>query len=70
MTEPERSHLSGKALEVYDRMLERVKTRLHDLEETSLQNLEEAGLLEEEEGEGRKITEKGKEKEYEDKYTR
>ena len=41
MTQPERSHLSGKALEVYDRMLERVKTRLHDLEETSLQNLEE-----------------------------
>ena len=41
MTQPERSHLSGKALEVYDRMLERVKARLHDLEETSLQTLEE-----------------------------
>ena len=41
MTKPERSHLSGKALEVYDRMLERVKTRLHELEETSLQTLED-----------------------------
>src|SRR5690554_7999819 len=41
MTEPERSHLSGKALEAYDRMLERVQTRLHDLQETSLQTLEE-----------------------------
>lgn len=41
MTEPERSHLSGKALEVYDRMLERVQTRLRDLQETSLQTLEE-----------------------------
>ena len=41
MTKRERSHLSGKALEVYDRMLERVKTRLHELEETSLQTLED-----------------------------
>ena len=41
MSEPERSHLSGKALEVYDRMLERVQTRLHELQETSLQTLEE-----------------------------
>src|SRR5690554_3239277 len=41
MTEPERSHLSGKALEAYDRMLERVQARLHDLQETSLQTLEE-----------------------------
>ena len=41
MTAPERSHLSGKALEVYDRMLERVQTRLHELQETSLQTLEE-----------------------------
>jgi len=41
MTEPERSHLSGKALEAYDRMLERVQIRLHDLQETSLQTLEE-----------------------------
>ncbi|WP_303290609.1 zinc ribbon-containing protein [Marinobacter sp. SS5-14b] len=41
MTTPERSHLSGKALEAYDRMLERVQTRLHELQETSLQTLEE-----------------------------
>ncbi|MGC8121174.1 zinc ribbon-containing protein [Marinobacter sp. VGCF2001] len=41
MTEPERSHLSGKALDVYDRMLERVQTRLRELQQTSLQTLEE-----------------------------
>ncbi|KXS50746.1 MAG: hypothetical protein AWU57_4871, partial [Marinobacter sp. T13-3] len=28
MSEPERNRLSGKALEAYDRMLERVQTRL------------------------------------------
>jgi len=42
MTEPERSHLSGKALEVYDRMLERVQGRLKLAQETSLETLEEA----------------------------
>ncbi|MEE3168498.1 MAG: zinc ribbon-containing protein [Pseudomonadota bacterium] len=41
MTEPERSHLSGKALEVYDRMLERVQTRLREFENASLQTLED-----------------------------
>ncbi|MBK1852172.1 zinc ribbon-containing protein [Marinobacter sp. 1-4A] len=41
MTEPERSHLSGKALEVYDRMLERVQSRLRAIQETSLDTLEE-----------------------------
>ena len=41
MTEPERSHLSGKALEVYDRMLERVQDRLKLAQETSLETLEE-----------------------------
>ncbi|WP_372964323.1 zinc ribbon-containing protein [Marinobacter sp.] len=41
MTKPERSHLSGKALEAYDRMLERVQSRLHVLQETSLQTLED-----------------------------
>ncbi len=41
MTEPERSHLSGKALEVYDRMLERVQGRLKLAQETSLKTLEE-----------------------------
>ena len=41
MTEPERSHLSGKALEVYDRMLERVQGRLKLAQETSLETLEE-----------------------------
>ena len=41
MTAPERSHLSGKALEVYDRMLERVQSRLNEVQETSLQTLEE-----------------------------
>lgn len=38
-TKSEKSQLSGKAQAVYDRMLERVKTRLHELEDTSLQNL-------------------------------
>ncbi|MFP3977792.1 MULTISPECIES: zinc ribbon-containing protein [Marinobacter] len=41
MTAPERNHLSGKALEVYDRMLERVQTRLKAIQETSLDTLEE-----------------------------
>ena len=41
MTEPERNHLSGKALEAYDRMLERVQTRMKELQETSLETLEE-----------------------------
>ncbi len=41
MTEPERNHLSGKALEAYDRMLERVQARLHVFQETSVQTLEE-----------------------------
>ncbi len=41
MTEPERRHLSGKALEVYDRMLERVQARLKLAQETSLKTLEE-----------------------------
>ncbi|WP_372988293.1 zinc ribbon-containing protein [Marinobacter sp.] len=41
MTEPERNHLSGKALEAYDRMLERVQTRMKELQETSLETLDE-----------------------------
>jgi hypothetical protein len=41
MSEQERSHLSGKALEAYDRMLERVQARLNDLEETTRDTLEE-----------------------------
>ncbi|WP_273204837.1 zinc ribbon-containing protein [Marinobacter subterrani] len=41
MTVPERSHLSGKALEVYDRMLERVQLRLSELQKTSLKTLED-----------------------------
>ncbi|KMQ75691.1 zinc ribbon-containing protein [Marinobacter subterrani] len=41
MTVPERSHLSGKALEVYDRMLERVQLRLNELQSTSLKTLED-----------------------------
>ena len=40
MTAPERSHLSGKALEVYDRMLARVQSRLNELQEASLETLE------------------------------
>ncbi len=41
MTEPERNHLSGKALEVYDRMLERVQSRLKLTQEASLETLEQ-----------------------------
>lgn len=41
MTEPERNHLSGKALEVYDRMLERVQTRLNEMQDTTLDTLKE-----------------------------
>lgn len=41
MTEPERNRLSGKALEAYDRMLERVQSRLNDVQKNSLQTLEE-----------------------------
>lgn len=41
MTESQRNHLSGKALEAYDRMLERVQQRLREARETSLQTLEE-----------------------------
>ena len=41
MTSPERSHLSGKALEAYDRMLERVQKGLRNLEQTSLDTLNE-----------------------------
>ncbi len=41
MTNPERNHLSGKALEAYDRMLERVQKGLRNLEETSLDTLNE-----------------------------
>lgn len=41
MTEPERNHLSGKALEVYNRMLERVQTGLKQTQNASLETLEE-----------------------------
>lgn len=41
MKETERHHLSGKALEVYDRMLERVQTRLNEMQETTLDTLRE-----------------------------
>jgi hypothetical protein len=41
MSEPERNRLSGKALEAYDRMLERVQTRLREVQETSLDTLED-----------------------------
>ncbi len=41
MTTPERNHLSGKALEAYDRMLERVQKGLRNLEQTSLDTLNE-----------------------------
>lgn len=41
MTETERNHLSGKALEVYDRMLARVQAGLNELQEKSLQTLDE-----------------------------
>lgn len=40
-SEPERNHLSGKALEAYDRMLERVQARLSTLEETTRDTLRE-----------------------------
>lgn len=39
--EPERNHLSGKALEAYDRMLGRVQARLSQMEETTRDTLEE-----------------------------
>jgi hypothetical protein len=41
MTEPERNHLSGRALEAYDRMLERVQARLSDMENTTRDTLKE-----------------------------
>jgi hypothetical protein len=41
MTEPERNHLSGKALEVYDRMLERVHGRLREVQDATVETLEE-----------------------------
>ena len=41
MTEPERNHLSGRALEAYDRMLERVQARLSDMENTPRDTLKE-----------------------------
>ncbi|QSP94553.1 zinc ribbon-containing protein [Marinobacter salinisoli] len=41
MSEPERNHLSGKALEVYDRMLERVQARLKSLPDVTVQALED-----------------------------
>lgn len=41
MTEPERNHLSGRALEVYDRMLERVQARLKQMPDATVQMLEE-----------------------------
>jgi len=41
MSEPERNRLSGKALEAYDRMLERVQTRLREVQKTSLETLED-----------------------------
>ncbi|MCM0612716.1 zinc ribbon-containing protein [Marinobacter sediminum] len=40
MSGPERNHLSGKALEAYDRMLQRVRGRLNELQESSLEILE------------------------------
>lgn len=39
MSEPERRHLSGQALAVYDRMLDRVQKRLGELEETTRETL-------------------------------
>lgn len=41
MSESQRNHLSGKALQAYDRMLERVRRRLDEVGEASLQILEE-----------------------------
>ena len=40
-TEQGRNHLSGKALEAYDRMLERVQARLSNMEETTRDTLQE-----------------------------
>jgi rRNA maturation endonuclease Nob1 len=40
MTDTERTHLSGKALEAYDRMLEQVQSRLRAMQETTLETLE------------------------------
>ena len=57
MTEPERNHLSGRALEAYDRMLERVQARLSDMENTTrdtLKDLEHLLHFVEETGEGLK----------------
>lgn len=39
MTDPERNRLSGQALKVYDRMLERVQTRLANVEKTTLEGV-------------------------------
>lgn len=41
MTEPERNHLSGQALKVYDRMLKRVQDGLSEVEEITLDGLRE-----------------------------
>ncbi|TNE97193.1 MAG: metalloendopeptidase, partial [Gammaproteobacteria bacterium] len=41
MTEPERNHLSGKALEVYNRMLEKVQAGLKAAPEATLKTLED-----------------------------
>ncbi|PCM45175.1 zinc ribbon-containing protein [Marinobacter sp. ANT_B65] len=41
MTAQEKDHLSGKALEAYDRMLEQVQSRLRTAQETTLETLEE-----------------------------
>jgi len=41
MTDTERNHLSGKALEAYDRMLEQVQSRLRTAQDTTLETLEE-----------------------------
>ncbi|SOB78397.1 Zinc-ribbon containing domain-containing protein [Marinobacter sp. LV10R510-11A] len=40
MTDTERTHLSGKALEAYDRMLEQVQSRLRAMQDTTLETLE------------------------------
>lgn len=40
MTDNERNHLSGKALEAYDRMLEQVQSRLRTMQDTTLETLE------------------------------
>ncbi|MDX1818275.1 MAG: zinc ribbon-containing protein [Marinobacter sp.] len=41
MSESERNHLSGKALEAYDRMLERVQSGLRQVQQTSLKTLDQ-----------------------------